>query len=49
MKNIKALGSDIIPIEVWKNLREIGVTWLTKLFNEILWSKNMSGIGEKVP
>ena len=32
---------DDIPIEVWKCLGEKGITWLTKLFNEILRSKRM--------
>ena len=41
MENGKSVGQDGIPIEVWKCLGEEGVTWLTKLFNEILWSKKM--------
>ena len=36
MENSKAVGSNGIPIEVWKCLGEKGVLWLTKLFNEIL-------------
>ncbi len=32
----KACGSDGIPIEEWKCLGDMGVTWLTKLFNKIL-------------
>ena len=41
MKNAKALGPDGIPIEVWKCLREVGVTWLVKLFNKIIATKRM--------
>ncbi|KAK9168813.1 hypothetical protein Syun_000953 [Stephania yunnanensis] len=41
MKIGKACGPDEIPIEVWKCLGEIGLTWLTKLFNKILKSKRM--------
>ncbi|KAJ7957409.1 Retrovirus-related Pol polyprotein LINE-1 [Quillaja saponaria] len=42
MKNGKALGPDDIPIEVWRCLGDIGVTWLTNLFNKILVTKKMS-------
>jgi hypothetical protein len=35
MKGGKAMGSDCIPIEVWKCLRDIAIIWLTKLFNHI--------------
>ncbi|KAJ7942760.1 Retrovirus-related Pol polyprotein LINE-1 [Quillaja saponaria] len=41
MKNGKALGPDDIPIEVWRCLGDIGVTWLTNLFNKILVTKKM--------
>ncbi|KAK9139750.1 hypothetical protein Scep_009431 [Stephania cephalantha] len=41
MKIGKACGPDEIPIEVWKCLGEIGLTWLIKLFNKILKSKRM--------
>ena len=41
MKNAKPLGPDAIPIEVWKGLREIEITWLTKLFNKIVATKIM--------
>ena len=37
--NSKAVGPDNIPIEVWKILRDRGIKWLTKLFNEIMRSK----------
>ena len=39
MKTRKAVGSDEIPIEVWKCLGEFGIKWLTKLFNKI-WQSN---------
>ncbi|KAJ7949585.1 Retrovirus-related Pol polyprotein LINE-1 [Quillaja saponaria] len=41
MKNGKALGPDDILIEVWRCLGDIGVTWLTNLFNKILVTKKM--------
>ena len=42
--NGRAVGPDDIPIEVWKCLGEKGITWLTKLFNEILKSKRMPDV-----
>ena len=39
MKTRKAVGSNEIPIEVWKCLGEFGIKWLTKLFNRI-WQSN---------
>ncbi|KAK9087668.1 hypothetical protein Syun_030062 [Stephania yunnanensis] len=42
MKIGKACGPDEIPIEVWKLLVEIGLTWLIKLFKKVLKSKRMS-------
>jgi hypothetical protein len=41
MKPGKALGPDGIPIEVWRSLGDLGVTWLTKLFNKIILSRRM--------
>ena len=35
MKLRKAVGPDGILIEVWRCLREVGVRWLTNLFNKI--------------
>lgn len=35
MDNGKALGLDNIPIEVWKCVEDQGISWLTRLFNEI--------------
>jgi len=37
----RAVGPDGIPIEAWKCLGEIGVVWLTKLFNKILKTRKM--------
>ena len=35
MKGDKAMGSDGIPIEVWRCLGDIAIVWLTKLFKHI--------------
>ena len=37
----KALGPYGIPIELWKCLGDLGVAWLTKLFNRILMTRKM--------
>ena len=39
MKLRKAVGSDGIPIDVWRCLGEMGVRWLTNLFNKIWLTK----------
>jgi len=41
MKSRKAVGPDGIPIEVRKCLGEVGVRWLTNLFNKIWLTKKM--------
>ena len=41
MKNAKALEPDAIPIEVCKDLKEIKIMWLTKLFNKIVATKRI--------
>ena len=41
MKPRKTVGPDKIPIEVWRCLGEMGVRWLTNLFNKIWLSKKM--------
>lgn len=41
MKVGKAVGPDNIPIEVWRYLGEVGLVWLTKLFNHIFQSNKM--------
>jgi len=35
MKSKKAVGPDLIPVEIWKCLGEKGLEWLTELFNVI--------------
>jgi len=35
MKSRKAVGLDLIPMEIWKCLGEEGLEWLTELFNVI--------------
>jgi len=35
MKLGKAIGPDLIPVEIWKCLGEEGVEWLMELFNVI--------------
>jgi hypothetical protein len=42
MKGGKAMGSDRIPIEVWRSLGDVAIVWLTKLFNLIFQSNKMS-------
>ena len=42
MKIGKAVGPDELPIEVWKCMGEIGIGFLTRLFNKIL-------VGERMP
>jgi hypothetical protein len=41
MKGGKAMGSDGIPIEVWRNLGDVAIVWLTELFNLIFRSNKM--------
>ena len=41
MKSGRALGPDGIPIEAWKCMRDVGVSWLTKFFNKIILTKKM--------
>jgi hypothetical protein len=35
------IGSDGIPIEVWRSLGDVAIVWLTKLFNIIFRSNKM--------
>jgi len=35
MKPGKAIGPNLIPVEVWKCLGEVGLDWLAELFNVI--------------
>ena len=41
MKSRKVVGTDGIPIEVWRCLGEVGVRWLPNLFNKIWLTKKM--------
>ena len=41
MKSGKAIGPDLIPVEIWKRLGEEGVEWLTELFNVIFRTVKM--------
>ena len=41
MKKGKAVGPDDIPVEVWKCIGEMGLVFLTRLFNEIFESEMM--------
>ena len=41
MKSGKAVGPDDLPIEVWRCMGEVGVQWLTRLFNRIFETKKM--------
>ena len=42
MGRAKAVGTDQIPIEVWKCLGDVGVQWLTTHFSTILYIGRMS-------
>ena len=41
MKKGKAVGPDVLPVEVWKCMREMGIKFLTRLFNKLLMGKWM--------
>jgi hypothetical protein len=41
MKGAKAMGLDVIPIEVWMTLRNVVIVWVTKVFNLIFRSNKM--------
>jgi len=49
MKSRKVVGPDGIPIEVWRCLGEVGVRWLTNLFNKIWQLKRCQMSEERVP
>ena len=42
MKKGKAVGPDELPVEVWKCMEEMGIKFLTRLFNRLL-------MGERIP
>jgi hypothetical protein len=48
MKTGKALGSDDIPIEIWRCLGDIAIVWFTKLFNTIFCPIRYLMSGEEV-
>ena len=41
MKKGKAVGQDELPVEVWKCMGEMGIKFLTRLFNRLLMSERM--------
>ena len=41
MKPGKAVGPDLIPVEAWKCLGEVGLDWLSELFNVIFRTVKM--------
>ena len=41
MKQGKAVGPDELPIEVWKCMGEMGIKFLTRLFNRLLVDERM--------
>ena len=41
MKKGKAVGPDELPVEVWKCMEEMGIKFLTRLFNRLLMGKWM--------
>jgi hypothetical protein len=41
MKRGKVMGPDVVPIKVWRTLRDVAIVWLTKLFNLIFRSNKM--------
>jgi len=44
MKSGKAVGPDDLPIEVWRCIGEVGVQWLTRLFNRIFETRKMPNV-----
>ena len=41
MKKGKAVGPDELPVEVWKCMGEMGIKFLTRLFNKLLMGERM--------
>ena len=41
MKKGKAVGPDELPVEVWKCMGEMGIKFLTRLFNRLLMGERM--------
>ena len=48
MKKEKVMGSNGIPIKIWKYLGDVGVYQLTKFFNKILSVNKMSMSGGEI-
>ena len=48
MKKGKAVGPDKLPVKVWKCMGKMGIKFLTRLFNKLLWEhgcqKNEEGV-----
>ena len=42
IKKGKAVGPDELPVEVWKCMGEIGIEFLTRLFNRLLMGERMT-------
>ena len=42
MKKGKAVGPDELPVEVWKCMGEMGIEFLTRLFNRLLMGEQMA-------
>ena len=55
MKKVKAVGPDELPVEVWKCMGEMGIGFLTRLFNRLLMGERMPEewrrllMGERMP
>ena len=43
MKKGKAVGPDELPVDVWKCMGEMGIEFLTRLFNRLLMGERMPG------
>ena len=41
MKKSKDFGPDELPVEIWKCVEEMGIKFLTRLFNRLLMSERM--------
>ena len=41
MKKSKVVGLDELPVEVWKCMGEMGIEFLTRLFNRLLMGERM--------
>ena len=41
MKKGKTVGPDELPVKVWKCMQEMGIDFLTRLFNKLLVVKQM--------